>query len=525
MIPLRWLQYGHNQESPEAPVTIVALHGWAADGDVWRALAEHCPNFNVAVFDLPGFNCPPLEIELDVLIDAMASAIGHANIPARQLVVLGWSLGGQLATLLAQRLMQMELEPRALITIASNPCFVATDDWPTAMAPAQFETFLTGFRSDPGATLTRFHRLQERGARDKKQLRQAIQALPTTTPSSAPAWTAALEWLRVDTRKQLASLPMPQLHILAEGDALVPSDAPLGQFGEVHRFAASHCLPLEVPAQLARSLRVFIASHAARARTKSQVANAFSSAASHYDNFAKVQKTVAHKVAAMAKPWVVSGATVIDLGIGTGTVLKQLCMDAPEATHFLGVDIAEGMVRHATSVPELAGTALCVADIEALPFSKASIDLAVSSLAVQWCNDLPSLFADVNRVLKPGAKAVIATLGPQTLTELKAAWRAVDASVHVNGFASSAAVAQAAEAAGFTVSIERHIEQLVYPELMPLLRELKAIGAHNMHTHARRGLMTKTTFAALSEAYARLPSGELAATYDVYYVRLEKNHG
>ena len=529
MIELRWLQ--RVAEADQAPpansrLTIIALHGWAANGDVWRSLAENCPEFDVAVFDLPGFGqeFDKTEIALDQLLAAMVRAIRNEASEARQFVLVGWSLGGQLAAKLAEQLTGSNLSPQAVITVASNPCFVAKSDWPDAMAPEQFDAFVAGFNADFAATVTRFHRLQERGALDKRHLRSAMKTLPNATQDNASSWACALEWLRLDTREQLANLPMPQLHILAEGDALVPSSVPLERFGEVHRLNASHCLPFEVASQLARSIKVFLASHSACARSKLQVAKAFSEAASRYDSFAKVQKTVAQNVASMAIANLKPGQRVLDLGVGTGTVLKQLSA-AESDIDLVGVDIAEGMVREAKASRTLSDQSLLVADIEALPFADDCFDLAVSSLAIQWCDDLASLFADIYRVLKPGARAVLATLGPQTLAELKAAWRAVDAAVHVNGFASAAAVTQFAEVAGFKVSLLQQTEQLTYAELMPLLRELKAIGAHNMHSHARRGLMTKSTFAALTEAYARLPSGEIAATYDVYYLSLEKPHG
>lgn len=529
MIKLRWLQRvaKADQTPPANPrLTIIALHGWAANGDVWQPLAESCPEFDFAVFDLPGFGQESdwAENSLDQLLAAMASAICCEDIETQDLVLVGWSLGGQLAAKLAELLTGSDLAPQSLITVASNPCFVAKDDWPDAMAPEQFDAFVSGFNADFAATVARFHRLQERGALDKRQLRSAMKALPNPIQDNARAWACALEWLRLDTRKQLANLPMPQLHILAEGDALVPSSIPLEQFGEVHRLNASHCLPLEAASQVARSIKVFLASHSACARSKMQVAKAFSQAATRYDSFAKVQKTVAQNVASMAIADLKPGQRVLDLGVGTGTVLKQL-----RATELdiglVGVDIAEGMVREAKASSTLSGQSLLVADIESLPFADCCVDLAVSSLAIQWCDDLVSLFNDIYRVLKPGAKAVLATLGPQTLAELKAAWRTVDAAVHVNGFASAAAITKAAQAAGFKVSLTQQAEQLSYPELMPLLCELKAIGAHNMHSHARRGLMTKATFAALTDAYTRLPNGELAATYDVYYLSLEKTHG
>ncbi|MBC6677301.1 MAG: hydrolase, partial [Acinetobacter sp.] len=51
-------------------------------------------------------------------------------------VIIGWSLGGQLATLLVEAVEQQYQQQKVLITLASNPCFVAHENWPTAMSPA-----------------------------------------------------------------------------------------------------------------------------------------------------------------------------------------------------------------------------------------------------------------------------------------------------------------------------------------------------------------------------------------------------
>src|SRR5262249_48086346 len=48
-----------------------------------------------------------------------------------------------------------------------------------------------------------------------------------------------------------------------------------------------------------------------------------------------------------------------------------------------------------------AGGLQIVADLEALPFGDATLDLAVSGLALQFVNDLPGTLAQIRRALKP----------------------------------------------------------------------------------------------------------------------------
>jgi malonyl-CoA O-methyltransferase len=76
---------------------------------------------------------------------------------------------------------------------------------------------------------------------------------------------------------------------------------------------------------------------------------------------------------------------------------------------------------------------LC-ADAEQLPLADASVDVIFSNLALQWCEDLPGAMCEIARVLVRGGCAAICTLGADTLWELRAAWRTVDQSVHVNRY-------------------------------------------------------------------------------------------
>ena len=79
----------------------------------------------------------------------------------------GWSLGG----LLASGLAALRGEGcRGLLTLASNPRFVAGGDWPYGMDEASFDAFVDGCRADPDATLRRFSLLCAQGAAEARSL-------------------------------------------------------------------------------------------------------------------------------------------------------------------------------------------------------------------------------------------------------------------------------------------------------------------------------------------------------------------
>uniref|UniRef100_UPI00083B9EBF transporter n=1 Tax=Pseudomonas sp. BMS12 TaxID=1796033 RepID=UPI00083B9EBF len=92
----------------------------------------------------------------------------------------GWSLGGMLASELAA--LRGE-RCRGLLTLASNPCFVAGPDWPFAMAEATFDAFVDGCRLQSENILKRFALLCTQGADEARSLARQLQA---AAPRQAP---------------------------------------------------------------------------------------------------------------------------------------------------------------------------------------------------------------------------------------------------------------------------------------------------------------------------------------------------
>src|SRR5436190_1638834 len=108
---------------------LVLLHGWGCNREVWRQLvARTRPWANITLLDVPGL-APDLQSvstkpDTPELSELLARVLQCC--PARA-VFVGWSLGGQLALELAATAPE---RVTALVTICSNPRFVATQDWP-----------------------------------------------------------------------------------------------------------------------------------------------------------------------------------------------------------------------------------------------------------------------------------------------------------------------------------------------------------------------------------------------------------
>lgn len=143
------------------------------------------------------------------------------NLVAEVDVVIGWSLGGQLATQLVNTFYEQTGQTKTLITLASNPCFVTNDNWKTAMPADVFSQFKASFFQNPQATLKRFYYLITLGSSQAKQDWVSIQNI--ANPPSIELLSVGLQMLeQLNLVDNLKNYLGPQLHVFAEQDKVVP---------------------------------------------------------------------------------------------------------------------------------------------------------------------------------------------------------------------------------------------------------------------------------------------------------------
>jgi len=251
------------------------------------------------------------------------------------------------------------------------------------------------------------------------------------------------------------------------------------------------------------------------------VRRSFDSASALYDAHAVLQARVRGILLERAGEVQAAPAVIADIGAGTGHASRALKRRFARAT-VIGVDLAEGMLRAARRQQGwLRRFERVCADVERLPFADASIDLAFCNLTLQWLTLPDRGLAEIGRVLRPDGWLYFSTFGPDTLAELRAAWAAVDHYTHVNRFVDMHDLGEALTRSGFAdpvLDVERFT--LTYPDLRSLMRDLKAIGAHNVNAGRPRGLMGRRRLAALTEAYETFRrDGQLPATYEVIFGR------
>ncbi|MBK5531564.1 alpha/beta fold hydrolase [Pseudomonas sp. TH08] len=233
---------------------LILLPGWGLGVSPMEPLAaalhgidEH---LQVEIEPLPELDSSDLQDWLDELDEQIPQDVWLG----------GWSLGGMLASELAARRGERCC---GLLTLASNPSFVAHEQWPSAMPEETFDAFLVGCQTDPRTTLKRFSLLCAQGAQDPRGLsRLLLGGAPIAAPKTL---MAGLELLaQLDTREALQGFRGPQLHLFAGQDGLVPAEAAAALFALLPDIEiglieqASHAFLLEDPHGVAGAIQAFL---------------------------------------------------------------------------------------------------------------------------------------------------------------------------------------------------------------------------------------------------------------------------
>lgn len=262
---------------------------------------------------------------------------------------------------------------------------------------------------------------------------------------------------------------------------------------------------------------------------KSRVRDSFDRAAETYDAAAVLQKFVRTEMLSRLDLVAMQPTRILDAGCGTGHASAALMKKYPKA-ELVSLDLALGMLRKTQSVnasfanriKRVFGQAqqnLLCADVEQLPLADASVDMIFSNLAIQWCNDLDAAFAGMHRVLRTDGLLTFSTLGPDTLKELRAASKTDAARVSVSRFFDMHDIGDALVRAGFSapvLDVERVV--LTYENAIDVMRDLKAIGAHNAADGRGRGLQGRDFLKKITANYEQFRrEDKLPATFEVVY--------
>lgn len=250
---------------------------------------------------------------------------------------------------------------------------------------------------------------------------------------------------------------------------------------------------------------------------------AFEKAAISYDVSAVLQQEVADRLVERMDLMSMKPFSILDAGSGTGFISQLLAARYPKAK-ITALDLAFNMLKQAKNK--------CTfkqrwkkqfhhvnAEVENLPFADASVELVISGLTLQWCQDLPKVFKEFKRVLAPGGLLLFSSFGPDTLKELRQSWAEVDELAHVNAFADMHDVGDALMQSGFADPVmDMEMLTVTYKDVKTVMRDLKQIGAHNVMQGRSHNITGKNKLQKMIQSYEQFRvDGLVPVSHEIVY--------
>ena len=206
--------------------------------------------------------------------------------------------------------------------------------------------------------------------------------------------------------------------------------------------------------------------------------------------------------------------TVVDLGCATGRGAAALAARYVGA-RVLAVDASAGMLR--ATVARGGSVAAIGGDAERLPLLSHSVDLLFASLVLPWCRP-DIVFAEAARALTPGGVLLFATLGPDSLAEIRRAFAAVDNRIHVHAAFDMHDLGDLAMKAGLAEPV-LDVDRLTvtYAEPAALWRDLRAVAAGNVAGGRRRELTGRGRWSRFEHTLAPRPGERFSVTVELIF--------
>lgn len=249
------------------------------------------------------------------------------------------------------------------------------------------------------------------------------------------------------------------------------------------------------------------------------VRRSFDAASATYDRASSVQAEIRGRLLERLDIVRLQPNVVLDLGSATGAGARALSQRYASA-QVIALDVSQLMLREARRHQGwLRKFARIAGDAASLPLKDSSVDLVFSNLMLQWCNEPHRVFAEIARVLRPGGLLTFTTLGPDTLKELRAAWRQIDARTHVNRFIDMHDLGDALMRSGFADPVmDTERLTVTYGSFELLAEDLKKSGSRNINADRPRGLTGRRALSGLREELEKSRrEGVLPATLEVVY--------
>ncbi|OBI64023.1 class I SAM-dependent methyltransferase [Mycobacterium sp. E796] len=136
---------------------------------------------------------------------------------------------------------------------------------------------------------------------------------------------------------------------------------------------------------------------------------AYNDRAPEYDHGwrGKLHHEITDRTADLAVAAIPSPGSVLDVGCGTGHLLRTLARRYPDARQLCGIDAAPQMIATASAFDDDTRLSFAVGVAEDLDYPDGSFDLVVSTTSFDHWTDQQAGLAECARVLRPGGYLVL----------------------------------------------------------------------------------------------------------------------
>lgn len=136
---------------------------------------------------------------------------------------------------------------------------------------------------------------------------------------------------------------------------------------------------------------------------------AFEERASGYESgwLGRLHHDIADKAIDLALTGSARPRSVLDVGCGTGYLLRRLAARVPDALELTGIDAAPAMIQTARTMAGDSRIRFAEATAEELPYPERTFDLVISTTSFDHWADQRAGLAECARVLVPGGRLVL----------------------------------------------------------------------------------------------------------------------
>lgn len=258
---------------------------------------------------------------------------------------------------------------------------------------------------------------------------------------------------------------------------------------------------------------------------RKDVQRRFDRAAATFDDGDFIHRHAAGGLYDRMSPMLVDVHTVLDAGSATGAATRELA-ERHRGSHIIRLDHSLNMLQHGRSRRSAFARLLRTsrvsevqADVTLLPLRTGSIDLVFANMLLPWIDDLAAFFAEVGRVLRKDGLFVFSSLGPDSLLELRHAWREVDNGEHVNAFIDMHDVGDALMHSGLREPVlDTEYLTVKYRNAEGLIADLTRAGARNCLARRRPSLTGRKSFREMEKAlHSSIRDGELPIRLELVF--------